>query len=149
MPGFIDYIKASLRLNNSKPTTERRAAPRFTTHLERRLVVNVSLGDAGNRPEGARGPSVLAGYTRDVSATGLGIVVPDIRINNSNVTRPDRALRIMLGLPGEPVEIQAIPVRYVELEKDSESKGYLVGVHITKMSERNRSRYEAFLNTFQ
>jgi hypothetical protein len=152
MPGFIDYIKARLRSGSSssnKPNAERRAAPRFTTHLESRLVVNVSLGDAVPRPEGVRGPSVLAGYTRDVSATGLGIVVPDIRIGKSNVTRPDRALRIMLGLPGDPVEIHAVPVRYVELEEDTESEGYLIGVHIMKMSDRDRSRYEAFLDTFQ
>ncbi len=55
----------------------------------------------------------------------------------------------MLGLPGEPVEIQAIPIRYIELEEEAESEGYLIGVHITRMSERDRSRYEAFLKTFQ
>ena len=154
MSGFIEYIKARLRgsissKDNREPTTERRVAPRFTTHLERRLVVNVSLPDARNKTEGARGPSVLAGYTRDVSETGLGIVLPDIRLNNSNVTRPDRTLRIMLGLPGDAVEIHAIPIRYVELEEDAESEGYLIGVHITGISDRDRSRYQAFLKTFQ
>jgi hypothetical protein len=84
-----------------------------------------------------------------VSETGLGIVLPDIRINYSSVTRPDRPLRIMLGLPGEPIEIQAIPVRHIELGEDAESEGYLIGVHITGMSARARSRYQAFLKTFQ
>lgn len=149
MSGFIKYLKARLRSSSNKPPTERRAAPRFTTHLERRLVVNISLADASSKAEGSRGPSVLAGYTRDVSETGLGIVVPDIRINNFNVTRPDRALRIMLGLPGEPVEIHALPVRHIELEEDAESEGYLIGVQITRMSERDRSRYRAFLKTFR
>jgi len=142
MARFIDQIKARLR---RKPTTERRAAQRFTTHLERRLVVNVSLLDM--KPDGSRGPTVLAGFTRDVSESGLGIVLPDIRIGKSSVTRPDKTLRIMLGLPGEPIEIQALPVRYVEMEEDAESEGYLVGVHIIKMSERDRSRYQAFLQT--
>ena len=155
MSGFIEYIKARLRRSSSssggdgKPATERRAAPRLATHLERRLVVNVSLLETRNKAEGSRGPSVLAGYTRDLSETGLGIVLPDIRLNNSNVARPDRTLRIMLGLPGEAVEIHAIPVRYVELAEDAESEGYLIGVHITGMNERDRSRYQSFLKTFQ
>ena len=144
MARFIDHIKARLRF---KHTTERRAATRFTTHLGKRLVVNVSLLDA--KVEGSRGPTVLAGFTRDVSESGLGIVLPDIRIGKSSVTRPDKLLRIMLGLPGEPIEIHALPVRYVELEEDAESEGYLVGVRITELSERDRSRYQAFLKTFQ
>lgn len=142
MTRFIDHIKSRLRL---KPTTERRSAPRFTTHLERGLVVNVSLLDM--KVESSRGPTVLAGFTRDVSESGLGIVLPDIRIGKSSVTRPDKLLRIMLGLPGEPIEIHARPVRHVEIEDGGESEGYLVGVHIVKMSVRDRSRYQAFLQT--
>ncbi|HVG33671.1 MAG TPA: PilZ domain-containing protein [Pyrinomonadaceae bacterium] len=142
MTRFIDQIKARFRL---KLTTERRAAPRFTTHLERRLVVNVSLLDM--KTDGSRGPTVLAGFTRDVSESGLGIVLPDIRIGKSSVTRPDKTLRIMLGLPGEPIEIHALPVRHVEVDEGGESEGYLVGVRITEMSERDRSRYQEFLKT--
>jgi hypothetical protein len=145
MTRFLDHIKA--RLLRRQPATERRAAPRFTTHLERRLVVNVSLLDI--KPEAQRGPTVLAGFTRDVSESGLGIVLPDIRLGKSSITRPDRTLRIMLGLPGEAIEIHALPVRYVEVDEDEEGEGYLVGVRITKMSERDRDRYDAFLKTFQ
>jgi hypothetical protein len=148
MPGFLDHIKARLQ-RRQPPITEQRAAPRFTTHLETRLVVNVSLLDAGHKPEGTRGHAVLAGFTRDVSASGLGIFLPDIRIGKLSVTRADRALRIMLGLPGDAVEIHALPVRHVEVEEGGESAGYLVGVRIIKMSERDRSRYDAFLRTFQ
>src|SRR5215211_348959 len=115
---LINYLKARF----GKPgAEERRAAPRFaTTHLERRLVVNVSLLDIKSKPDATRGPSVLAGYTRDVSENGLGIIVPDIRIGSFNVTRPGRTLRIMLGLPGAPVEIHGTTVRYVQLDKDAE-----------------------------
>ncbi len=144
MPRLIDQIRARLGL---KPGTERRAAPRFTTHLERGLVVNVSLLDM--KMEGSRGPTVLAGFTRDISESGLGIVLPDIRIGKSSVTRPDKTLRIMLGLPGEPIEIHALPARYVKVEEGGESEGYLLGVRIIEMSARDRSRYEAFLKSLQ
>jgi hypothetical protein len=94
---------------------------------------------------------VLAGYTRDVSETGLGIVVPDIRIGGLNITRPDRMLRIMLGLPGHPIEIHAVPVRYIELEEqeDEDSARYLIGILIKAMSPRDRTHYNAFLKSLQ
>jgi hypothetical protein len=149
MQGFINYIKA--RLQREPPANERRAAPRFTTHLENRLVVNVSLLEVKAKPDNARLRSVLAGYTRDVSETGLGIVVPDIRIGGLNITRPDRMLRIMLGLPGQPVEIRAVPVRYVELEEDedAEQARYFIGMLIKEMSPSHRSQYNAFLKSLQ
>ena len=139
MPGFIDYIKARLRREAS--ADERRSAPRFTTHLEKRLVVNVSLLEVKSRPDNARFKSVLAGYTRDLSEVGLGIVVSDIRIGGLNITRPDRMLRIMLGLPGQPIEIRGVPVRYVELEEeeDGEKARYLIGMLIKEMSDRDRT----------
>lgn len=149
MQGFLDYIKA--RLRREADAKERRAAPRFTTHLETRLVVNVSLLDVKTKPDNARLRGVLAGYTRDLSETGLGIVVPDIRIGGLNITRPDRMLRIMLGLPGQPIEIRAVPVRYVELEEeaDGEKARYLIGMLIKEMSKRHRSQYNAFLKSLQ
>ncbi|HEY6189447.1 MAG TPA: hypothetical protein VIW80_17480 [Pyrinomonadaceae bacterium] len=149
MQGFINYIKA--RLHREPPADERRAAPRFATHLEDRLVVNVSLLEAKAKPDNARLKSVLAGYTRDVSEVGLGIVVPDIRIGGLNITRPDRRLRIMLGLPGQPVEIHAVPIRYVELEEEEngEQARYLIGMLIKEMSPSHRSQYDAFLKSLQ
>jgi hypothetical protein len=145
--GFLDHIKARLR----KPSAdeERRSAQRFTTHLERRLVVNVSVLDASTKPDKSARPLVLGGYTRDVSETGLGIVVPDIRLGNFYITNPGRTLRIMLGLPGSPVEIHAVPARYIVLEEGGESKGYLIGMQIKEMNERDRHRYQAFLNTLK
>jgi hypothetical protein len=147
MTGLIDYLKARF----GKPAAEeRREAPRFTTHLERRLVVNVSLLDTKNKPDTARGPSVLAGYTRDVSDTGLGIVVQDVRIGSFHITRTERTLRVILGLPGAPVEIHASAVRYTQLAEDGEAGGgYLVGVRITNMSDRDRARYQAFLDSLK
>ncbi|HEX8773044.1 MAG TPA: hypothetical protein VF735_05520 [Pyrinomonadaceae bacterium] len=149
MQGLIDYIKT--RLRRDSPGEERRAAPRLTTHLENRLVVNVSLLELKAKPDNARHRNVLAGYTRDLSEMGLGIVVPDIRIGGLNITRPDRMLRIMLGLPGQPIEIRAVPVRYVELEEeeDGEKARYLIGMLIKEMSDHHRSLYNAFLKSLQ
>jgi PilZ domain len=147
MTGLIDYLKSRF----GKPAAqERRAAPRFTTHLEKRLVVNVSLLDVRIKLDATRGPTVLAGYTRDVSETGLGMVLQEIRISSFNITRPGRTLRIMLGIPGAPVELHGVAAHYVQLEADAETEGgYLVGVQITDMSERDRSRYQDFLQSMK
>jgi coenzyme F420-reducing hydrogenase beta subunit len=60
-------------------------------------------------------------------------------------------LRIMLGLPGHPVEIRAVPVRYIELEEeeDREQARYLIGMIIKEMSPSHRSQYNAFLKSLQ
>lgn len=104
--------------------------------------------DAKQRTETTR-PTVLGGYTRDISETGLGIVVPDIRLGNVYINNPGRTLRIILGLPGGTVEIHAIPARYTVLEEGAESQGYLIGMQIKTMSERDRQRYLAFINSLQ
>jgi hypothetical protein len=147
MTGFIDYLKSRF---GKTAAEDRRAVPRFTTHLERRLVVNVSLLDAKLKVDATRGPTVLAGYTRDVSENGMGIVLPDVRLGSYNITRPGRTLRIMLGIPGPPVEIHGLAARYVRLEVETEAEGgYLVGVQITNVNERDRSRYQDFLNSLE
>jgi PilZ domain len=150
MTGLIDYLKARFGKSGKPAAEERRASPRLTTHLERQLVVNVSLLDVNLKLDAARGPKVLAGYTRDISETGLGIVLQDVRLGSFNITRPERTLRIMLGIPGPPVEIHGTVVRHVKMEADAESGGgYLVGVKITHMSERDRSHYQDFLRSLQ
>jgi len=150
MTGLIDYLKSRFGKSDKTAAEERRAAPRFTTHLERQLVVNVSLLDVNRKLDAARGPTVLAGYTRDISEMGMGIVLPDVRLGNFNITRPGRTLRIMLGIPGPPVEIHGTTVRHVKLEADEETGGgYLIGIQITHMSERDRNRYQDFLKSLQ
>ena len=50
-------------------------------------------------------------------------------------------MSIELDLPnGLSIEIQATPVRYEKLEE-----GYLIGVRISQMSERNREFFEEYL----
>jgi PilZ domain len=149
MTKLFDYLKS--RFSKPPAAEDRRAAPRFpTTHLEKRLVVNVSLLDTKSKPDTTRGPSVLAGYTHDVSEVGMGIVVPDIRIGSFNITRPGRTLRIALGIPGAPIEMHAVAARFIQMEKDAGTEGgYLIGIQITNMSERDRSRYLDFLNSLK
>ena len=120
---------------------ERRAAPRYATHMEKALVVYVSLSDP--KLAGAR----LVGYTRDVSETGMGLVLPELRIAGRSVMHPGRGLRLLLGLPYEPVEMRATAVRHVELGEGEVDSGYLVGVQIKEMSPADQTRYAKYLRS--
>jgi hypothetical protein len=122
------------------------------THLERSLVIYVSRIETGATLLGeARRQPLIVGYTRDVSETGLGVIVPQIRTGGLDLSIAERRLRLLLGLSPEPLEMEVAPVRYVKLERkeDEVDTGYLVGVHITEMRAESRRRYLKFLKTLQ
>ncbi len=140
MPELIRSIAGRLR----EFVGNRRRAPRYVTHLEVGLALNVSLPGADARQKDGD-PVRLAGYTRDISASGLALIVPTIRVGGQYVTGETRRLRIMLKLPTGPIEIHAAPVRYSPLEEGGDDTGYLVGVQITGMSDEDRALYDAYL----
>jgi len=111
---------------------ERRRARRAAVSLP----VTVSLVPFSARSNGHRRQTV-DGHTLDISATGLGLILPAIRIRDSYLTGEDRKLWLKLELPDDPVEMQVQPVRYESLE----GEGYLVGVHITEISEEHQAAY--------
>ncbi|PYT05235.1 MAG: hypothetical protein DMF60_12610 [Acidobacteria bacterium] len=96
-----------------------------------KLPVNVGLTTARAGSNGSRRPASLQGHTLDVSATGLALVLPAIRIGEHYLTGEDRRLRLKLDLPDKPIEIQVAPVRYESLDAHESERGYLVGVRIT------------------
>jgi hypothetical protein len=141
MPELIRSIAGRLR----EFVGNRRRAPRYVTHLEVGLALNVSLPGADAAKKETQ-PLKLAGYTRDISASGLALIVPSIRVGGQYVTGENRRLRIMLKLPTGPIEIHATPVRYSPLdEDDGVDTGYLVGVQIVSMSDEDRARFTAYL----
>jgi hypothetical protein len=124
---------------------DRRRAPRY----RQRLPFIISLPDvrSGGGANGAlRSPS-LEGFTRDVSATGLALILPAIRIGEHYLTNEDRPLRITLEMPTGTLQIAAVPVRYERLDENETEKGYLVGVKITERSDDDRARFTGHLRT--
>jgi hypothetical protein len=141
MPELLRSIVNRLR----EHVGNRRAAPRYATHLEVALILSVSLSKTGNRAQAENSPLRLAGYTRDISESGLALVMPAIHIGGQYLTSTSRTLEITLRLPSGPIEFQATPVRYSPLEEDAKDTGYIIGVQITQMSNRDRARYNAYL----
>ena len=85
------------------------------------------------------------GHTSDVSTTGIGSIVPAIRIGEHYLVGEDRRLHLKLGLPTGPVDLYVSPVRYESLEEDPEETGYVIGVRIN-MNEADRTRFHGCIS---
>ena len=111
-----------------------------------RLPAFVSLVESNKKVNGRRPLAALEGHTRDISAHGLAIVVPAIRIDEHYLVGEGRMLLIELQLSGRTIQIRAAPVRYERLDEDESDSGYLIGVRINEMSEDDRAVYSEYID---
>jgi hypothetical protein len=116
----------------------RRASPR----LAARLPCLISLHEPRASAQSRR-PATLEAHTRDLSATGVAVVAPAIRINDRYLT--DSTLLLRLEHPAGRMEMVVQSVRYEQLPPGGEEEGYLIGVRIVEMSDGDRARYDAHL----
>jgi hypothetical protein len=115
-----------------------------------RLPLSVSLVDSSILSSAPRRTLTIPGWLKDISETGIGLVVPTIRQGDCYFTGVDRTLQIVFELASGPVQLQASPVRYEKLERDGgASVGYLIGAQITKMSDGDRVRFNEYLKTLR
>ena len=140
MPELLRSLVAQLR----EVVGNRRRARRYRASVPFR----VSLHDPKQGSEQLLHAPRLEGVTHDISATGLGLVVPAIRINDRYLSTPDQTLRLLLQYPGATIEMHVIAVRYEQLDREGASGGYLIGARITWMSEADRTHFESSLRQF-
>jgi hypothetical protein len=117
----------------------RRASRRVRTSLS----FTLSLSDPRVSTNGSRKLPKLDGQTLDVSATGIALIVPAIRIGGHYLAGSDRKLHVKLELPTGPVEMKVASVRYESLEDES---GYLIGAQILEMSDADRASFEKYVS---
>ena len=133
MPELARRIASRLR----QFVGERRRARRVKVDLP----VTVSLIDFGGGANGFRGQTSLDGHTFDISASGLGLILPAIRIGEHYLTGEDRKLWLKIALPDGPVEMQVAPVRYESLDEQQGERGFLLGVRIVNIGETDQAAY--------
>lgn len=126
-------------------TNNRRYAKRYRLRLPFSIV---SL-ETKTKVDGARNPPTLDGHTYDVSATGIGLVTPAIRIGDRYLSALDRTFDLTLRLPTGSIQMFVNPVRYEQLDEEKNGTGYLIGVHIVEMSKSNRANFDAYLRTLR
>jgi hypothetical protein len=88
----------------------------------------------------------MTGYTRDLSTSGLAIILSTFVIGHRSL-RDFETLLVQLELPTGHVEVEASPVRIQRLDREDKDEGYLVGLRITKHNDSVRERLERFLYT--
>jgi PilZ domain len=120
---------------------ERRQFPRHDANLEARLEFSVLLRDAQTSDRGVQHLRACAGHTLNISAEGLAVVLHAQNIDEEYLRGEQGSMAIELDLPnGVSIEIQATPARY-----EKRNEGYLIGAHISQMSNRDRELFNEYL----
>lgn len=122
---------------------ERRLSPRFDASLDCEITLPEDERSSGLLFPGAS----LRGRTRDVSVSGLGLVVPSVYIGYDCVIDQGRTLVvILLTTPAGAVRMLATPVHYVRQDAGTGEPSYLLGLRITEMSDDDRAAYLRILD---
>jgi len=105
-----------------------------------RLAVTVTLHDLKRGADSRRNEVALEGVTRDISSTGLSLVLPAVRIGDRYLAGEGQLLRVRLEHPTGPLELIARPARYERLDDGDADIGYEIGVHIIEVADEDRAR---------
>jgi hypothetical protein len=121
---------------------ERRRFMRRSVVCAARLPVGVSMPNERLDPEAADYPQPIMGHTRDLSETGLSLVLPTSRLGDTDVSVAGAPLRVVLSLPTGVIVLQAATVRSELLSEEGE---LFVGARIVRMYDADRRSYVDFL----
>ena len=128
MPELIRTIASRLR----EFVGNRRRAPRRQV----RLAVFVSLLDSA---PGAPPAGGVAGHTRDISESGLGVLLPAIRLGDRYLVGDGVTLRLTLKLGDQSARLYGTPVRYERLDEGPDGQprpGFLLGIRLHEDGDR-------------
>jgi hypothetical protein len=87
---------------------------------------------------------VFLGRTHDLSAGGLGMVLPSTIIDERFCSGTNR-LNLSLYAPGGVIGLEVSPVRCERLNSPYAGNGYLLGTKITNVEDR--ARFEKYLES--
>jgi hypothetical protein len=124
---------------------ERRAAPRRDLKLEFRVLLVATKRSV----EGEEHTMPLIGYTRDISESGLALLVSARSMSVLYSLGQKYTLQLMLNLPSGPIELEATPARFKHINEGEAGSFILIGAQITKMSDADRTRFIEYLNSFE
>jgi PilZ domain-containing protein len=118
---------------------DRRRSPR----LRVRLLVSVSVHRSSNGISSRQG--ILKGHTRDISANGLSLNLPQAHLDGRHLAAEERRLQLNLELPDGPTSMVVIPRRYERLDEAELGCSNLIGVRIVQITDEDRKRYSSFI----
>ena len=92
----------------------------------------------------ARAACIL-GETVDISRTGIGFLVPSIRLKEKYLVGQQRNLNLEIDLPTGKVLVRAIGCRYEKVGMHISTERFLVGAQILSLNGADKEQYELFL----
>jgi PilZ domain-containing protein len=129
-------------LENLASAIERRRVRRLKARCEIELTATLSLLDT--EVQNCESSLVFLGRTHDLSAAGLGMVLPSTIIDERFCTGGNR-LNLALHVPGGVIGMEVSPVRCERLNSPYAGQGYLLGTKITNIDDR--AQFEQYLET--
>jgi hypothetical protein len=88
----------------------------------------------------------LNGFTRNLSATGMAIVVPEIKLGERHLVGENRKLLLVIELPTGTVKLEAQPVRFEKIRHGQLEGHFLIGARITQLDPGDRVRFQRYLH---
>jgi hypothetical protein len=110
---------------------ERRLSPRYLVPDAELIVVGVAVMDTEGRPRS------LTGRVRDLSASGLSLLLPTEQACDE-LTERGRPLAVVLTLPAGTIKLRAEVAHCSARIARGLLAGYLVGVCITEINSEDR-----------
>jgi len=129
-------------LDKIASSIERRRLRRLKARCEVELTATLSLLD--NDVQNCESSLVFLGRTHDLSAGGMGMVLPSTIIDERFCSGSNR-LNLSLHVPGGVIGMEVNPVRCERLTGPYVGHGYLLGTEITSVDDR--ARFEQYLET--
>lgn len=87
----------------------------------------------------------LIGYTRDISESGLALMVSAKSMSLLYNLSETYTLQLVLTLPLGPVDLEVTPVRYQHVNEGTSGSRILIGARITKISDEDGARLSEYL----
>jgi len=106
------------------------------------LTATLSLLD--NDVQNCESSLIFLGRTHDLSAAGMGMVLPSTIIDERFCSGTNR-LNLSLYAPGGVIGLEVSPVRCERLNSQYAGNGYLLGTKITNVDDR--ARFEKYLES--
>src|SRR5436190_1465556 len=122
---------------------DRRQTPRLRVRLQFTVALHRITKGLSLRSH----PQLLQGHTQDVSVKGVALLIPQIHLDGRHLAADGRELELRLEIGnGEPIALLVMPNRYERLDEAELGCNYLIGARIVSMDERDKIRYDSFLN---
>ena len=137
MPELIRSVVSRVRTY----LKDRRQSPRLCVQLG----LTISVLRKANSNGSGQVSRTMKGHTRDISARGLAMLLPQVHLGGYHLAAESRELQVMLELPDGPMAMVVLPRRYEMLDEPELGCNYLIGARIVELSDQDAKRLESFL----